>query len=587
MMSARRASLTLLSKISTTSKVPTRLSIKYIKINSLPSIRTYSKWPHHNAPLGPPVNNSGRSVKYASVVVASIVGITGFHSIGHVGEAKEQSPINVIEDSDDHEGAEKIDWKKRYKLGKRLGEGTFGVVYLVTDKKTKAKYAAKVLKKRKDQRYLELLANEIKIMEAAGKHPFIVSLVEKCENDSEVVLIMDLVTGGELFDRVCEVGRLSEKDASMMLRQVCEAIRHLHSRGICHNDVKPENLLLTTKSSNASLKLVDFGTSIFMTEPVLFDKPSGTAAYRSPETICHQPSERSIDMWAFGIVMYIMLCGAHPFDLSGDSPNAAILVRAIDPKLDSSKMWPRLSESARDLLARLLDPNPDTRISADQALNHPWLGGNAAPEELLPQVHMHSLRGNNARRKLRVAAMTIGTSAKTDMAMAKKFYTQDPDYEKACDRPDTKYMIDIEVYKDAFKVFDKDGDGAISSNELNEVFSAMGQTLTDQELRVLVAEADLNGDGIISIDEFIGMMTRRVVKARGTSEQEIRRVFEIFDRDKSGSIDKHELEYVLNEVLEQDCDDQLIEQMISEADLNNDGLIDYNEFVQYIFSKKV
>ncbi|KNC73343.1 hypothetical protein SARC_14097 [Sphaeroforma arctica JP610] len=85
-----------------------------------------------------------------------------------------------------------------------------------------------------------------------------------------------------------------------MLRQVCEALRHLHSRGICHNDVKPENLLLTSRASNASLKLVDFGTSIFMDEPVLFDKPSGTAAYRSPETICHQPSERSIDMWAFG-----------------------------------------------------------------------------------------------------------------------------------------------------------------------------------------------------------------------------------------------------------------------------------------------
>ncbi|KNC75266.1 hypothetical protein SARC_12204 [Sphaeroforma arctica JP610] len=200
---------------------------------------------------------------------------------------------------------------------------------------------------------------------------------------------------------------------------------------------------------------------------------------------------------------------------------------------------------------------------------------------------MEKLRHSTARRKFRVAAMTIGTSNKTDMDMARKFYTQDPDYQKACDRSDNKYMPDIEVFKDAFNIFDRDGDGSISANELDLVFRALGQVLTAQELKILVAEADLNGDGVISIDEFIGMMARRIVHTKGEKEENIKRVFEIFDRDGSGKIDRNELAYVLNEVLDQDCSEEQIEQIIKEADLEGDGEINYQEFNNYLFSQEV
>eukprot|EP00123_Amoebidium_parasiticum_P009941 comp19792_c0_seq1/m.23754 comp19792_c0_seq1/g.23754 ORF comp19792_c0_seq1/g.23754 comp19792_c0_seq1/m.23754 type:complete len:599 (-) comp19792_c0_seq1:63-1859(-) len=473
-------------------------------------------------------------------------------------------------------------FRQKYRVGKKLGEGTYGTVHVAVNKETGERVAAKIIRKvANDPRGCEAIDNEVKIMQLAGQHPNIVSLKEIYDSPSEFVLVMDLVSGGELFDRIIKEGKLSEKQASSMMRQVCEALRHLHARGICHNDLKPENLLLTSEDADATVKLADFGTSLLLSEPVMMDKPNGTAAYRAPEIILHQPCERSVDMWGLGVVMYILVCGVHPFDVKGNSSNAQIMLAASECKLDVCKGWARLSDAAKDLLTHLLDPNPETRYTAEQALAHPWLGGSAAPDNPLPVGFYQNLRGQNNLRQLRVAVMAVGASLKTNVAAARKFYLDSPATVPLKDRKN-ELAMEAQVYKQAFNLFDQDHDGVVSSSELNKVFKAMGQNLTEQELRLLVAEADLNGDGVISLDEFIGLMQRRMRHAReAATGEEMKAIFQVIDKDGDGHICAAELKHIMVSLGEKISDEQ-IDQMIKEADTDGNGKIDYNEFIAYL-----
>ena len=176
------------------------------------------------------------------------------------------------------------------------------------------------------------------------------------------MLVMDLVSGGELFDFIVKKGSLSEKEASVMLKQVIEGIQHLHNHKICHNDIKPENILLVSDDYNSTLKITDFGTSLFLKESVVFDKPTGTSAYHAPEIILHQPCNEMVDMWAFGVVLYITLCGCHPFDEYGNATNAQIMIKAINANYGKENdMYKNLSPASKNLIQNLLALDPAKR----------------------------------------------------------------------------------------------------------------------------------------------------------------------------------------------------------------------------------
>jgi len=194
-------------------------------------------------------------------------------------------------------------------------------------------------------------------------------------------MVMEPMAGGELFDYVVEKGTLSEEEASIMVRKIISAVAHMHSKDIIHRDLKPENLLLTSKLPDAEVKLIDFGLAKVMTESVARSF-LGTRGYLAPEMLQRDAYDKAIDVWALGIIVFVLLCGCLPFD---DDSNK------IDTESDARKKFnlrfPRwamnLSPSAKDLLHNLLDVNPKTRFTAEQALSHPWVMGKSVGKAFL------------------------------------------------------------------------------------------------------------------------------------------------------------------------------------------------------------
>jgi serine/threonine protein kinase len=166
-------------------------------------------------------------------------------------------------------------------------------------------------------------------MRAVGEHENLVCLHDTYETPRSYVLVLDLADGGALFDRVVDEGKLSEKEASGYILQVLDAILHMHRRKVVHGDIKPENLLLTSEDPNASIKICDFGMARFMDakEGMVLNQNTGTMDYWSPEIVKNGQCGHGIDMWALGVVTYIMLCGSNPFDPRGSATDAEILTK--------------------------------------------------------------------------------------------------------------------------------------------------------------------------------------------------------------------------------------------------------------------
>eukprot|EP00596_Hydrurales_sp_CCMP1899_P002382 CAMPEP_0119035232 /NCGR_PEP_ID=MMETSP1177-20130426/2169_1 /TAXON_ID=2985 /ORGANISM="Ochromonas sp, Strain CCMP1899" /LENGTH=264 /DNA_ID=CAMNT_0006993215 /DNA_START=721 /DNA_END=1515 /DNA_ORIENTATION=+ len=206
-------------------------------------------------------------------------------------------------------------------------------------------------------------------------------------------MVMEMMMGGELFDYVVEKGTLSEEEASVIVRKVTSAVAHMHGLDIIHRDLKPENLLLTSKRPDAEVKLIDFGLAKETTDN-LARSFLGTRGYLAPEMLQRQSYDKSIDIWALGVIVFVLLCGCLPFD--DDSSRIANESAARKKFTLRFPRWAStLSVSAKDLLHNLLDVNPKTRFTAEQALNHPWVSGRTVQ----PNSYLQSPSLIGARRK--------------------------------------------------------------------------------------------------------------------------------------------------------------------------------------------
>ncbi|KAL3931666.1 MAG: hypothetical protein SGBAC_011204, partial [Bacillariaceae sp.] len=279
-----------------------------------------------------------------------------------------------------------------------IGEGAFGQVFLGRNKQTGEQVAIKKIWKeftnRQDcQREMSALLH----IKEAGGHPHICSLHENFDEAQHFALILDLINGGELFDRLVENGAYSELDASRLMREVVSAISFLHGIGLVHGDLKPENLMLSQAHESSIIKVVDFGCSELVDQPNSMPpstqerNSTGTVAYLSPErgADTKTPPTKPLDMWALGIILFIMLTGLHPLDPEGDSTDEqlrASLRRLSKKKINlmkERKLKPflsHLSPSAIQLLTLLLEPDPSKRIVASQLIEHSWIRGLTASE---------------------------------------------------------------------------------------------------------------------------------------------------------------------------------------------------------------
>eukprot|EP01095_Lingulamoeba_sp_RSL-Kostka_P005071 TRINITY_DN16432_c0_g1_i1.p1 TRINITY_DN16432_c0_g1~~TRINITY_DN16432_c0_g1_i1.p1 ORF type:complete len:426 (+),score=182.95 TRINITY_DN16432_c0_g1_i1:86-1363(+) len=259
-----------------------------------------------------------------------------------------------------------------YDIGAELGKGAFSVVKSCTYKETGEEYAVKVINKKNVQQDLHRLAIEMKVLRTV-EHPNIIKLQEVFETEEMLYIVTEIVSGGELFDRIVSKGSYSEKDAQSLTRKFIEALEYLHDKNIVHRDLKPENLLLKSNANDTEVKLADFGLSKIMGAEVMLQTACGTPGYVAPEILQARPEGygKEVDMWSVGVITYILLCGFPPFY----NDNIPLLFESI-MKADFDyppEYWDHISDSAIDFIDSLLVAEPENRLTATQALDHPWL----------------------------------------------------------------------------------------------------------------------------------------------------------------------------------------------------------------------
>jgi serine/threonine protein kinase len=228
-------------------------------------------------------------------------------------------------------------------------------------------------------------------------------------------MVMDLMQGGELFDYVVDKGTLSEAEASVIVRKLTSAVAHMHDLNIIHRDLKPENLLLTSKDpSKAQVKLIDFGLAKIVSDQHVASSFLGTRGYLAPEMLQRHSYDKSIDMWALGVIVFVLLCGCLPFD-----DDSSRIATESDARQKFTLRFPRwaqtLSAPAKDLLSNLLDVNPKTRYTAQQALSHPWVTGRSVAAN--SYLTSPSMMQDPARRKELRSPMTPSMQAMRDKVM--------------------------------------------------------------------------------------------------------------------------------------------------------------------------
>lgn len=439
------------------------------------------------------------------------------------------------------------DVKQFYKIGKELGRGQFGVTYLCTEISTGRPYACKSISKRKltSRADKEDMKREIHIMQHLSGQPNIVEFKGAYEDSHSVHLVMELCAGGELFDRIIAKGHYSERAAASICRQIVNVVHICHFMGVMHRDLKPENFLLSSKDEKALLKATDFGLSVFIEEGKVYRDIVGSAYYVAPEVLRRRYG-KEIDIWSAGVILYILLSGVPPFWAETEK---GIFDAILEGYIDfESQPWPSISDSAKDLVRKMLTPDPKKRITSAQVLEHPWIreDGNASDKPIDSAVlsRMKQFRVMNKLKKLALKVIAENLSEE-----------------------------EIQGFKAMFTNMDTDNSGTITYEELKEGLQRLGSKLTEAEVQQLMEAADVDGNGTIDYIEFI---TATMHRHRLERDEHLNKAFQYFDKDHSGFITMDELEMAMKEYGM--GDEGTIKEIISEVDTDNDGRINYDEF---------
>ncbi|KAM5179091.1 death-associated protein kinase 2 isoform 2-T2 [Callospermophilus lateralis] len=274
-----------------------------------------------------------------------------------------------------------------YDIGEELGSGQFAIVKKCREKSTGLEYAAKFIKKRQSRASRrgvcrEEIEREVSILRQV-LHPNIITLHDVYENRTDVVLILELVSGGELFDFLAQKESLSEEEATSFIKQILDGVNYLHTKKIAHFDLKPENIMLLDKNIPIPhIKLIDFGLAHEIEDGVEFKNIFGTPEFVAPEIVNYEPLGLEADMWSIGVITYILLSGASPF--LGDTKQETLAnITAVSYDFDE-EFFSQTSELAKDFIRKLLVKETRKRLTIQEALRHPWItskGEVRAPEQ--------------------------------------------------------------------------------------------------------------------------------------------------------------------------------------------------------------
>ncbi|CAI5990377.1 unnamed protein product [Closterium sp. NIES-64] len=434
-----------------------------------------------------------------------------------------------------------------FKLGKKLGQGQFGVTFLCTEKATGKEYACKTIAKKKliSREDVEDVKREVAIMHHLSGHNNIVCIKGAYEDHANVHIVMELCTGGELFERIIKKGHYSERQAAELTRTIAKVIEACHSLGVIHRDLKPENFLFANKSETADLKATDFGLSYFFKPGEYLSDVVGSPYYVAPEVLRRRYNEKA-DVWSMGVIIYILLSGVPPFWAETEQ---GIFEAVLRGELDfESDPWPSISEDSKDLIRHMCCLDPKKRYSAYDVLCHPWVAKDGvAPDKPLGSAVLSRLKQFTAMNKLKKMALRVIAESMSEE--------------------------EISGLKETFKMMDTDGSGTITYEELRAGLKRIGSTLNDMEIKELMDAADIDGNGTIDYGEFLAATVQLNKIER---EETLFAAFSYFDKDSSGFISTDELQDACREY---GVDEECIVETMRDVDTNNDGIIDYNEFV--------
>ena len=439
-----------------------------------------------------------------------------------------------------------------YDILRQLGKGGYGKVYEVRNKTTKEVRACKHLSKL-NIKNLEKFKREIEILKKMD-HPNIIKLYEVFESDRSLYLIMEECKGGEIFDKIIERIKAkqmySEKDAAEIIQQVISCIQYCHNHNICHRDLKPENILYLNSGSERDnrIKVIDFGLSQNIHK---LKTKVGTAYYVSPEILTGKYTELC-DVWSAGVILYILLTGHPPFN----GPSDQIIYNKI-MKFDFSfpeNKWKNISKEAKDLLLNHMLVPESKRDTAKKVLEHSWF--------------------KNAK-DISLTSLGFNINFFIDYIQGSKIKQMFLMF--IASRLDEN---EINSLKNIFSAFDKSKDGQICYNELRQgLIQLKSNKITEQDVYFLFQALDVDRNGKIDYTEFI---TATLQKANYLRSDRLLETFLNFDKDRSGKISKDELIVALNATKSQEKE---IEKLIKSVDKNNDGKIDYNEFLDLMQNK--
>ncbi|KAJ3023050.1 calcium calmodulin-dependent protein kinase type 1G [Thoreauomyces humboldtii] len=264
---------------------------------------------------------------------------------------------------------------KKYELGSQLGTGAFSEVRLGVERSNGRKFAVKMIDKSKCKGKEGMIDTEVQILQKV-RHENIIQMFEMYENESKICLVMELVTGGELFDDIVKRGKYTEVDCARIIHKILSALNYLHDLGIVHRDLKPENLLLSDKSKKPKIMIGDFGLSKIFNDEEVMKTACGTPGYVAPEVLKRKGYGKEVDLWSLGVITYILLCGYPPFY---DQNNIELfkLIMAGNYKFDKP-WWNPISETAKDFIRKCLLVDPKDRQTAAEAIKHPFITSNCS-----------------------------------------------------------------------------------------------------------------------------------------------------------------------------------------------------------------
>lgn len=441
--------------------------------------------------------------------------------------------------------------EQRYELGRELGRGEFGVTYLATDKSTGEVFACKSISKKKLRTRVDIedVRREVEIMKLLPRHPNIVSLKDTYEDDNAVHLVMELCEGGELFDRIVARGHYTERAAAAVTRTIVEVIQVCHKHGVMHRDLKPENFLFGNKKENAPLKAIDFGLSVIFKPGETFNEIVGSPYYMAPEVLKRNYGPE-VDVWSAGVILYILLCGVPPFWAETEQGVAQAIIRSVvDFKRDP---WPKVSDSAKDLVKKMLNPDPKQRLSAQEVLDHPWLqNAKKAPNVSLGETVRARLKQFSMMNKLKKRALRV---------IAEQLSVEE-----------------VAGIREGFQIMDTGNKGKLDINELRVGLTKLGHQVPEADLQFLMEAGDVDKDGYLDYGEFVAISVH--LKKMGDDDNHLKTAFDFFDKDQSGYIEIDELRDALADADQVDANsEEVIIAIMQDVDTDKDGQISYEEF---------